>query len=250
MGELDVVIGPEDPRYWTALAICVLAAAVLLWGTSRAKGKKVRHALGIAMLGMQVFEWCFTVLHPQMEFTVHRSLPLHFCGFNALLLGIVCFRPNRHVFTFAGFLGMIGGFHSVLTPQFPSGDALPLLVLFYAKHAALVMVPIVLARSFGERFPRWAWCRAYFMAFLLSIVVMGINALLNGPFAHPEGVVANYMYVWEIPQANNPLIIDLPWPWYLAPLHVALLVHLIVVNALFRWLLPTVEDGRRLRWFE
>ena len=77
-----------------------------------------------------------------------------------------------------------------------------------------------------------------------------INALLNGPFAHPDGVMANYMYVWEIPQANNPLIIDLPWPWYLAPLHVALLGHLIVVNALFRWLLPTEEDGRRLCWFE
>ena len=66
----------------------------------------------------------------------------------------------------------------------------------------------------------------------------------------PDGLVANYMYVWEIPQANNPLLIDWPWPWYLAPLHVALLVHLIVVNALFRRFLPVSSGDRTLRWYE
>ena len=79
---------------------------------------------------------------------------------------------------------------------------------------------------------------------------MGINAVLNGPLAHPDGLVANYMYVWEIPKANNPLLIDWPWPWYLAPLHVALLVHLIVINAVFRRFLPAEENGRTLRWYE
>ena len=252
MSELDVIIGPDEPRYWVALGACAIGSAALIWATGRMRGdgRRVRHAIGFAMLGMQVFEMVHTILSPEMEYSLHRSLPLHFCGLNAILLGILCFRMNRHIFTFAGFLGIIGGFHSVITPQLPSGDALPLFVLFYLKHAALVVVPIVLARSFGAQFPRWAWLRAYFIAFALSTVVMGFNALLNGPFAHPDGLVANYMYVWEIPQANNPLIIDLPWPWYMAPLHVALLVHLIVVNALFRRFLPAVENGRTLRWYE
>ena len=164
--------------------------------TGRMKdGRRVRHAIGFTMLGMQVFEIVHTLMNPAMEFSIHRSLPLHFCGLNAILLGILCFRFNPHVFTFAGFLGMIGGFHSVLTPQLPSGDALPLFILFYLKHAALVVVPIAMARSFGAFFPKWAWIRAYGIAVALSTVVMGINALLNGPFAHPDGLVANYMYV-------------------------------------------------------
>lgn len=252
MSELDVVIGMEEPRYWVALGACVAGAAALFWwtGRDRGKGKATLHAIGWTFLGMQVFELIHASLNPDLPFSIHRSLPLHFCGLNAILLGILCFRPNLHVFTFAGFMGMIGGFHSVLTPQLPSGDALPLFVLFYLKHAALVVVPIVLVRSFGAQFPRWAWIRAYLIAVGLSTLVMGVNAVLNGPLAHPEGLVANYMYVWEIPQANNPLLIDWPWPWYLAPLHVALLVHLIVINAVFRRFLPAEENGRILRWYE
>ena len=252
VSELDVVIGPDEPRYWVALGACVVGAAAFLWWTGRMKGddRCVRHAIGFTMLGMQVFEIVHTLTNPAMDFSIHRSLPLHFCGLNAILLGILCFRFNPHVFTFAGFLGMIGGFHSVLTPQLPSGDALPLFILFYLKHAALVVVPIAMARSLGAWFPKWAWIRAYGIAVALSTLVMGINALLNGPFAHPDGLVANYMYVWEIPQANNPLLIDWPWPWYLAPLHVALLVHLLVVNAMFRRFLPVSSRDRTLRWYE
>ena len=49
------------------------------------------------------------------------------------------------------------------------------------------------------------------------MVVMGVNACaqpLTG--ARPEGVMANYMYVWEAPVADNPLVFDWAWPWYLA----------------------------------
>ena len=191
-----MVIGPDEPRFWVALGACAVGAAAFLWWTGRMKGdgRCVRYAIGCTMLGMQVFEIVHTLTNPAMDFSIHRSLPLHFCGLNTILLGILCFRFNPHVFTFAGFLGMIGGFHSVLTPQLPSGDALPLFILFYLKHAALVVVPIAMARSLGAWLPKWAWIRAYGIAVALSTLVMGINALLNGPFAHPDGLVANYMY--------------------------------------------------------
>ena len=252
MSELDVIIGPDEPRYWVALGACVLGAAVLFRATSRMKGdgRRLRQGIGFLMLGMQVFELIHAFLNPDLGFSIHRSLPLHFCGINAILLGILCFRPDHRVFAFAGFMGMIGGFHSVLTPQLPSGDALPLFILFYLKHAALVVVPIVLARTHWADFRRWAWIRAYLTATVLSFVAMAINAVLNGPLAHPDGLMANYMYVWEIPQADNPFLIDWPWPWYLAPLHVVLIGHLLVVNALFRRFLPFEQEGRRLRWFE
>ena len=28
---------------------------------------------------------------------------------------------------------------------------------------------------------------------------------------------------------------DLGWPWYVLPLHAALILHLLVLNALYRW---------------
>lgn len=247
-----MIVSPSETRYWVALGACALGAALLMWSVQRVKGDRssALRAIGIALLGMQVFELVHTVVSPDMAFSLHRSLPLHFCGLNAILLGILCFRFHPVIFAFAGFMGMIGGLHSVLTPQLPSGDALPLFVLFYVKHAALVVVPIVMSRSFGWRFRRWDWIKTYLWAVFLSTAVMGFNALLNLVFPHPDGLTANYMYVWEAPKAENPLVVDWPWPFYLTPLHVALLVHLIVINALFRRFLPADHEGRRLKWYE
>ncbi len=252
MSELDVIIAPSEPRYWIALGSCLVIGLFLTRFVHRQKGKHpgILRAMGATMLGFQLIDLALALTHSDLGFSVHRSLPFHFCGLNAILLGCLCFKMSRTVFAFAGFMGMIGGFHSVVTPQLPSGDALPLFVLFYAKHAALVFVPIILSRSFGFRFRRWDWLRAYGLAVLASTIMMGFNAILNLGFPHPQGLVANYMYVWEAPVADNPLVFDWGWPWYLLPLHVALLVHLVVINALFRKGLPAMSDGAPLRWFE
>jgi hypothetical protein len=47
--------------------------------------------------------------------------------------------------------------------------------------------------------------------------------------------------MWEAPKADNPFVFDLPRPWYILPLHGALIVHLLLINALYRWATPLVE---------
>ena len=47
------------------------------------------------------------------------------------------------------------------------------------------------------------------------------------------------MYMTEPPKVDNPFVFqDLAWPWYVLPLHAALILHLLVLNALYRWRLP------------
>ena len=252
MTEHDVIISASEPRYWILLLGCVAVGilAVRYFPRHFKDNRRAIQGLGLFMLSLQATDLVLALLHPDIGFSVHRSLPLHFCGLNTILIGLNCFWRNRAVFAFTTFMGMIGGAHSVLTPQLPSGDILPLLLLFYVKHAALVFVPIIIARCCDLHFRRFDWIRTYGWAVLLSTVVMGFNALLNLQFPHPEGAVANYMYVWEAPVADNPLIFDWPWPWYLAPLHVALLVHLILLNAAFRKWHPWTLNGQRVQWFE
>ena len=65
----------------------------------------------------------------------------------------------------------------------------------------------------------------------------GINMALNTYV--PCDAVANYMYMTEPPKVDNPFVFhDLAWPWYVLPLHAALMLHLIVLNALYRWRFP------------
>ncbi len=252
MGQLDIVISPTEPRYWAMMALCTALAAWTLWYFPKkgADRKGPRQGLGIAMLALQGADLLMPLIVPDMAFSWHRSLPLHLCGINAILIGLNCFWLNRAVFSFTTFLGIIGGAHSLLTPQLPSGDALPLMVLFFVKHAALIFVPIVVAKVYGMRFRKWDWLRTYVWTFALSMVVMSVNAVLNLFVARPEGIIANYMYVWEAPVADNPLVFDWAWPWYLIPLHVALVAHLILLNAAFRKWSPALEGNTSLRWFQ
>jgi hypothetical protein len=46
------------------------------------------------------------------------------------------------------------------------------------------------------------------------------------------------MYMWEAPKVDNPFVQKAEWPWYILPLHAALVLHLLVINAGYRWGTP------------
>ena len=96
-------------------------------------------------------------------------------------------------------------------------------------------MPIIMFRHYGMRLPYRGWMKTYGFAVAISTVVGCINWLLNTYLPVPADQAANYMYMWEAPKVNNPLVrADWGWPGYLAPLHVALIAHLIVINAIYR----------------
>ena len=119
------------------------------------------------------------------------------------------------------------------------------LIDYYFKHSAIVVMPLIMARSFGFRFPKWGWMWTYVSVAVLTTVVGLFNWWLNTYF--PSEITANYMYMWEAPKADNPFVVDLPRPWYILPLHGALIVHLLLINALYRWGTPVAEYSK-LSW--
>ena len=135
--------------------------------------------VGWVLIALQVAYQVYMLAAPGFEWTVHRCLPLHFCGINIWLVALNCFWRHRTVYLFTAFMGTIGGFHAILTPQLTVGDALPILIHYYINHAALVFVPILMTQSFDMRFPKWGWVKAYVIAAVLSTVMAGVNAGLN-----------------------------------------------------------------------
>ena len=66
---------------------------------------------------------------------------------------------------------------------------------------------------------------------LTFIVAVNMMAAIVYPINVALG--ANYMYLARRPMANNPFLIG-PWPWYILGLEVACVLHLWVMDVLFR----------------
>jgi hypothetical integral membrane protein (TIGR02206 family) len=244
MNSYDVIIHMNEPRYWALLLGSFLAG---MWLVRRFNGldaeakPRALRQMGWTVVALQVGYQMYMVLDPGFEWTLHRSLPLHFCGINIWLVALNCFWRNRTVYLFTAFMGTIGGFHAIVTPQLTVGDAFPILIHYYVNHAALVFSPIIMTQAYGMRFPKWGWAKAYLIAAALSTVMAGVNHALNTWC--PCDVLANYMYMTQPPKVDNPFVFhDLAWPWYVLPLHAALVLHLLVLNALYRWRLPAAGD--------
>ncbi|MEY5044677.1 MAG: hypothetical protein RJA19_1904 [Bacteroidota bacterium] len=232
----DVVIASDDWRYWAMWAGTLVGGTALLAGFRRIPEERkpaALQALGVTLLAANALNPLASLFGSALEMSWHRSLPLHFCTLNFLLLALNCFWRNERVFVYTAFLGIIGGVHAFITPQFPMGDS-PVMVVDYAlRHGAIVFVPLLMAREYGMRFPRRAWVWTYGMAALVSTIVGGVNWAINT--IDPQEVVANYMYMWEAPKVDNPLVqAGWGWPLYLLPLHAALIVHLLLIEWLFK----------------
>ena len=190
--------------------------------------------LGFAIIAIQIFLPIYTVLNPFQTFSFHRSLPFHFCGLNFWLLALNCFIRNRKLFVYTFFMSILGGFYSLLTPLLTVGDSPFVLIHYMLVHTGLFVVPIVMIRVYGMRLSSFDWLRAYLFAAVISTLMVFINGFINF-FESPDGVLANYMFVSEAPHVTNPFLFpSLGWPLYLVPIHFALLLHMLVINMIYR----------------
>lgn len=245
----DIVIHASEARYWYFLIGSMLAGFVVAQGIAKLQGERKERALrtaGWILIAANLVPTVYGALSPDLELSIHRNLPVHFCAINGWLIALNCFFKNKSIFTFSAFLGTIGGLHALLTPQLTIGDAPAILVHYYFNHTAIMVMPIIMARSYGFQFPKWGWVWTYFAAAGLSTAVGFFNWYLNT--YHPGDVSANYMYMWEAPKVDNPFVQSMEWPWYILPLHGALILHLVVINFCYRWGSPLKELAGEKWW--
>ena len=142
------------------------------------------------------------------------------------------------LFVVTAYMGITGGFHAFMTPLLTAGDSPIEVVHFVMVHSGLIFVPIVMLRHFNMEFRKFDWVRAYFFDVGISTVMMGVNFYLNHYVHNPDPDVyfANYMFVTEAPEVDNPFLPkSLPWPFYMFPLHLLFILHMILINQIIRW---------------
>ena len=239
MKNIEIAYTSSDQEFWLLILGAISVGVLLFTVFNRCPEDKkdtYLRRLGIIMIAIQCYIPLYILLDPDTTFSLHRNLPLHFCGMNFWLLAFNCFIRSRKLFIVTMYMAIIGGFHSFITPNLTTGYSLPAFINYIFVHSGLVFVPIIMMRHYGMKLRNFDWIRAYGFNVLISTLMIGINTLLNVYFSHPEGASANYMYVIEQPHLESPLLSeDLLWPYYMLPFHVILIIHMIILNAIIRW---------------
>jgi len=231
----QVVIGFSEPRLYISALVTILAFSLLIklaLKLEKEKRDQLTHFLGATFIFMSIITHPMMYFSENMEWSIHKALPLHLCALNFLLLGINCFIKKRALWEITAFMGIIGGVHSMITPQLPLGDGAYFYFEYYYKHGALLFIPIYFWLVYGFRFKKKAWLKLFLFANIYAVFAFSVNWTLNT--LYPGKYIANYFYLWEPPIANSPLVMG-GWPYYLIPFEIALFLHLLIINIVFRW---------------
>ena len=158
----------------------------------------------------------------QGVWTAQDSLPFHLCRlmwFNSI---IVLLTRNQIAFELLLFVGMIGGMHSMLTPEFTHGTDPVLMLDYFLVHGGLIAIPMYCIFVLGMRPRKWAWLKSV-LYLQIFVVCVGLLDYLLG---------ANYMYLAVKPNVENPFLIG-DWPYYIIGLELATLLHAFLVQIPF-----------------
>ena len=200
-----VVISPFgfDWFFWNILTLFFILFIVLI---PRKQSDKFKSNCTIFFALLLVFEYIFIQSYFVYKgiWTPQDSLPFHLCRLMLFNTTFLLLTRNQIAFELLLFIGMVGGFHSLMTPELTHGSNLFLLIDFFLVHGSLVAGPIYCIFVLGMRPRKNAWLKSFFYFQFFVITVAIIDHLLG----------ANYMYLAKKPIANNPFLIG-DWPYYI-----------------------------------
>jgi hypothetical integral membrane protein (TIGR02206 family) len=219
-------IVPIGSPHWLMLNIGLIATLLLLFLGVRFLNFKQRILLGKVMAAIL---FCNLLVHNlegvwlgNWRADVH--LPLQMCGVSTLLSIVVLWTRKQWIYEWL-ICWSAGAFHAFLTPELTNGSGIYHFWDYGISHVGILVAPVFATFALGMEPRKGAWWRVFLWTQLVLPVVGGINYLLD----------ANYMYLAQRPEANNPAIIG-EWPWYIIGLEFVALVHFWAFYKFHQWL--------------
>lgn len=218
-----VVISPFGFEwfFWNTLTLFFILLIVLV---PLNKSDKFKSNFTTFFALLMAFEYLFIQSYFVYKgiWTPQDSLPFHLCRLMLFNTIILLFTRNQIAFELLLFIGMVGGFHSLMTPELTHGSDLVLLIDYFLVHGGLVAAPLYCIFVLGMRPRKMAWLKSFFYLQFFVVSVAIIDYLLG----------ANYMYLAVKPEVNNPFLIG-DWPYYIIGLEMATLLHAFLVYVPF-----------------
>ncbi len=220
-----------DPQLWlysVSITFFIVFFIILVGYKLPNDYKKIlTKILGFLFLARLVFLHGYMVGIGHWEIT--NSLPLHLCGINSILCIILMFRYNQSMFEYLALLGIPSAFHSILTPQFINGWDGYYFPEFYLSHGSIFLAPLFLTIVNGHKLRKDSW-KTSFLNGIYTVILIG---LINCAIGYFSGTMSNYMYTFEAPEADNPLIITKIWPIYYLILISFTFIHILIVHRIY-----------------
>ena len=214
-----VVISPFGFEwfFWNILTLFFISFVVLI---PLNKSDKFKSNFTTFFALLMTFEYVFIQSYFVYKgiWTPQDSLPFHLCRLMLFNTIILLFSRNQIAFELLLFIGMVGGFHSLMTPELTHGSDLVLLIDYFLVHGGLIAAPLYCIFVLGMRPRKMAWLKSFFYLQFFVVAVAIIDYFLG----------ANYMYLAVKPEVNNPFLIG-DWPYYIIGLELATLLHAFLV---------------------
>lgn len=232
------VIVPFSAEWFQTNLICMLAIAGLLF-ISKTLNKSQLTKMTLIIGVLLSFRVVFMQLY-QMQidiWTFEKSLPIHLCGLSSILSGIVMFKRNQIAYECLFYWGLGGALQSFLTPELNLGNKDLILYLdYFISHSGIIFAGLYLTLILGMRPRKKSWLKVFIYSQLLIPIIGSINFIINYLIANDlishcavisDGIIkgaANYMYLFQKPMADNPLLIG-DWPYYIIGIEVFALIN-------------------------
>ena len=212
------VITMFSPLWWKGLLTIIFFITLVIYLGKKFSPlkEKIRIGCGVFLVAIAVLLHVYLIYHGRWN--VQTSLPLQLCSLSGVLSGIVLLWRNQTAYELLLYWGIPGAFYSLLTPEMTQGSGGLFIYEYYISHGGIIFSALYLSIVVNMRPRKLSWLKIFFWSqFLLPVV-----GLADYYFE------ANYMYLRAKPEVENPFVIGV-WPWYIAGLEVAMLVHFYLV---------------------
>lgn len=217
---------------WIAMNIGLIALFIIVFGASYKANQKrldlVRYSLAAFLASDYIYSQIHAVLNHTWDITV--NLPLQLCSFSQLLAIIFLTTKKQWSYEFLIFWSA-GAIHAFLTPEITEGYSLYNAITYTIGHGGIIVTALFATIKLNMTPQPKSWLKVFLYTQLVLPIIGTINYLIN----------ANYMYLAQRPDANNPFIIG-EWPWYIVSLEAVIIVHFYA----FYWIhkrLSTFKDS-------
>ena len=211
---------PPTPYWIFIISICV-SVIVLLVCLGYTLNDRSRYSFGLIIAIFLASSYIYNHAYQISigAWMLEHSLPLHLCGMSTILSIVVLVYPKQNLYEFLYFVGISGAIHSLLTPEFSIGSEGFLFYEYFISHGGILLSSLYLTIALGMRPRQGSWWKVFLYSQLLIPLVGGINYLID----------ANYIYLCEAPDVDNPLMFTKVWPYYIPAVQFIAFIHCFVL---------------------